>query len=310
MSNRSSTGSIVGLIALIVLGAIVIYAVQTLPKGAQATPTPASGGAANLRDAVMRNDAAAVRAALASGADPNLPLPGDDSGRGALTPLMTAASEGKPEAIRILLDAKAKVDARTEDGRSALMFAAMREDTACLRAILDAGARTDARNSDGWTALMFASARGDVIGVRALVQAGADVNASNKWRQTALMVASLNGSIEKVRALLEAGANAAAADADGNTSLLIAAGAGDEVTPELLTVLVKAGAPVDATDTDGVTALMKAAERGDADRVRALLASGANRTLKDKPNGWTARDWAAKRDDEKGRAVVALLDAR
>jgi ankyrin repeat protein len=311
MTPKPHKTSIVGILALLVLGGLVIWGVTALTSGMHggaSGTTPSTPMRADLREAVLRNDAAALRAAIANGADVNLPIPTDEGGRAGMTPLIHASFEGTPETVRALVEAKAKTESRTVDGRTALMYAAGWGDASKVRLLLDAGARTDARASDGWTALMFAAARGEVGSVRALTEAGADVQATNKWRQTALMAAARTGSLEKVNALLESGAQAGAADLNGDTALTIAAA--NDVPPTILEALVRAGAPVNAGDLDGVTALMKAAERGDLAQVRTLLALGADRAIKDKPNGWTARDWAAKRDDEQGRAVVALLDAR
>lgn len=311
MSTKPHTTSLVGILALLVLGGLVIWGVQALTAGMHGGGTGGGSSAplrADLRDAVLRNDAAAIRAAISNGADVNLPIPTDEGGRAGMTPLIHACYEGSPDAVRALIDAKAKTESRTVDGRTALMYAAGWGDANKVRLLLDAGARTDARASDGWTALMFAAARGEVASLRALTEAGADVQATNKWRQTALMAAARTGSLEKVNALLESGAQAGAADLNGDTALTIAAA--NEVPPTILEALVRSGAPIDAPDIDGVTALMKAAERGDQAQVQALLGLGANRAIKDKANGWTARDWAAKRDDEQGRAVVALLDAK
>ncbi len=41
-----------------------------------------------------------------------------------MTPLMAAAMTGKPEAIQAVVDGKCRLDARTDDGRTALYFAA------------------------------------------------------------------------------------------------------------------------------------------------------------------------------------------
>lgn len=311
MTTKPHTTSLVGIFALLVLGGLVIWGVQALTSGMHpgaSGAAPATPLRADLRDAVLRNDAEAIRVAIANGADANLPIPTDEGGRAGMTPLIHACYEGSPDAVRALLDAKAKTESRTVDGRTALMYAAGWGDANKVRLLLDAGARTDARASDGWTALMFAAARGEVASVRALIEAGADVQATNKWRQTALMAAARTGSLEKVVALLESGAQAGAADQNLDTALTIAAA--NDVTPAILEALVRAGSPIDGADRDGVTALMKAAEHGGLAQVQALLGLGADRTIKDKDNGWTARDWAAKRDDEQGRAVVALLSAK
>lgn len=134
------------------------------------------------------------------------------------------------------------------------------------------------------------------------------MQASNKWRQSALMHAARTGSLEKVNMLLEAGAVAGATDLNGDTAIGIAAA--NEAPVDVIQALAKAGAPVDAADADGVTPLMKAAEAGNVDLVRALLALGADAKKKDKANGWTAKDWAAKRDDEKGRGVLGAIEGK
>lgn len=303
--------SALGLVLLLALGAVIVFGVRQLASNSQptvlATPVSLNTG---LHAAAGSGDTAALREAITGGADVNAPMPEamGDSARAGMTPLVIAASEGSADCVRALLEAGAKTETRGGDGRTALIYAAGWGDAEKVSALLNAGARVDARANDGWTALMFAAARGDVESVRALTQNGADVNAANKWRQTALMAAARTGSVEKVRALLEAGAIASQQDLDGNTALAIAASAGAPV--EVVEALVRSDCPVDAADRDGVTPLMKAAERGDAEQVRALLAAKADRSLKDSVNGWTAKDWAAKRDDEKGREVVALLEGK
>ena len=309
VSKKSGSVGVLGALALLVLGGLIVYGVQQLAAGGGAIAGPsASPGSQGLAEAVAKDDPERVRGAIKLGADVNAPMASDKPGREGMTPLMHAAFDGKAETMRVLLDAKAKTEQRTEDGRNALMCAAGWGDAAKVKMLLDAGARTDARAADGWTALMWAAARGEGASVKALSAAGADVNAANKWRQTALMAAARTGSVEKVNLLLEAGASATATDLNGETALCIAAG--NEAPVGVLDALVKAGAPVDGGDHDGVTPLMKAAERGDADQVGALLKLGADGARKDKANGWTAKDWAAKRDDEKGRAVVKALEGK
>lgn len=307
-AKRGPLGSLVGVIALLALGALMLYGVQTLARNmnAPAGRGTSGAGAAGLHALAARGDASAIQRAAMAGADVNLPAPSDgEGGRAGMTPLMIACMDGNAETVRALLEAKARTETRTDDGRTALMYAAGWGDAERVQALIDAGARVDARSGDGWTPLMFAAARGDVESVRALVGAGADVNASNKWRQTALMAAARSDSMEKVMALLDSGASPAAADASGETALHVAAS--NDVSPALLELLVRRGAAVDAADHDGVTPLMRAAERADAEQVRVLLGAGASPTLKDRANGWTASDWAAKRDDEKGRAVLEVL---
>jgi ankyrin repeat protein len=307
-AKKSGSIGWIGALALLVLGGLIVYGVRQLAAGGGAGAAAVSPGRLGLAEAVAKDDPEGVRSAIKAGADVNAPMMSDKPGREGMTPLMHAALDGKAETLKALIDAKAKTDQRTEDGRTALMYAAGWGDTAKLKMLLDAGARTDARASDGWTALMWAAARGEPASVKALTAAGADVNAANKWRQTALMAAARTGSVEKVAMLLESGANATATDLNGESALCIAAA--NEAPAGVLQALVKAGAPVDGADADGVTPLMKAAERGDLDQVVALLQLGADVSRKDKPNGWTAKQWAAKRDDDRGRAVVKAIDEK
>lgn len=313
-SERSTLGLTMRALVLTGLGAALVIAylmgrelggADTTGDGAARAATPATG----LLDAVTRKDAAAVKAAIASGADINGTVAegAGAAGRAGMTALMIACFDGSADCVRALIEAGARTDARTADGRTALIFAAGWGGPGCVEPLLSNGAAVDARAADGMTALMFAAARGEIESVRALVAAGARVDERNKWRQTALMAAARTGSLEKVGVLLDAGASFDLADQYGDTALSIAA-ASSYADEAVLRRLLSAGARPDEPDNDGVTALMKAAEAGAAAKVAALLESGAAADLKDRANGWTARDWAAKRDDEQGRAVVELLD--
>jgi len=315
MAGKSPTSSVIGVLALLALGGLILFGVQTLSKGLPGAPStgPAKSNAATtatsatLHLAAAKGDAVAITNALSAGADINAPSTEPDTGRLGMTPLMIACMDGNTPSVKALLDAKAKSDLRTDDGRTALMFAAGWGDAARVQALIDAGARVDSRTTDGRTALMWAAHRGEVGTVSALLSAGADVNATNKWRQTALMAAAGAGSLDKVTALLDAGANVADPDQRGETALYSAA-SGD-APAEVLDLLLNRGAPADAADADGVTPLMKAAERADLAQVVLLIKAGASLTAKDKINTWTAYDWAAKRDDEKGKAVADTLAA-
>lgn len=82
------------------------------------------------------------------------------------------------------------------------------------------GASVDARSEKGRTPLMFALAyRNSLESVRVLVDAGADVNARSDYGQTPLLwAAQSNESPAVVRALLDAGADPAVTDSHGNSA--------------------------------------------------------------------------------------------
>jgi ankyrin repeat protein len=75
-------------------------------------------GQQSVADAVMDGDAKAVAALVARGADVN------EKDADGITPLMQAASAGRLEILRLLIEAKADVAARNAGGASALTAAA------------------------------------------------------------------------------------------------------------------------------------------------------------------------------------------
>ena len=79
------------------------------------------------------------------------------------------------------------MNARDNEGTTALVFAALGGDAETVQALLDAGADVNAKNSDGWTALMQAASGGDAETVQALLDARADVNAKDNDGVTALI---------------------------------------------------------------------------------------------------------------------------
>lgn len=74
----------------------------------------------------------------------------DDAG---LTPLSIAALHCRPQALTILLQSGAKVDAHDPAGFTPLHFAAQQGCLACIRLLIDAHAKVNARDHDGHTPL-------------------------------------------------------------------------------------------------------------------------------------------------------------
>ncbi len=87
-------------------------------------------------------------------------------------------------------------------------------------------------------------------------------------------------------------------------TLHLAAEAGDTGT---VTALVRSeGVPVDSRDAEGRTPLMIAAGSGELEMVFVLLDLGADPVLVDQ-GGASARDHAARRDDEQGDRIAQVL---
>ncbi|MBX9735555.1 MAG: ankyrin repeat domain-containing protein [Phycisphaerales bacterium] len=292
------------IVTLLVVGGGLIYAVWTLTSTmSQSTTTPETGSISKILEAAANGNVALLERELKNGADKETKQLFVASEAG-MTPIMYAARFGNADAVKLLLDRAANVNASAADGRTALMYAAMGDESAVVKKLIDAKANVNARAEDGWTALMLASARGSAETVRALLAAGADVNQRNRWRLTPLMVAARGGDLEKVKALLASGASVDDTDADGNSALNSAVQGSDNSA--IITLLLSSGSKPNVADVEGVTPLMRAAERGNADLARALLERGADASLKDR-RGWRALEWANNRGDDYGRAIADLL---
>lgn len=85
--------------------------------------------------------------------------------------------------------------------------------------LIDQGADVNAKNNDGNTALILASQLNKKELVELLLAKGADVNASNKRGQTALIAAAIQGQAEVLCPLLRKGALLDAKDAEGVAAL-------------------------------------------------------------------------------------------
>lgn len=101
----------------------------------------------------------------------------------------------------------------------------------------------NARDEQGQTALMRAALRGHREVVESLIGGGADLDHTAKYHLTALMLAVLNGHTDVVRLLVEAGANlgvrgTGAPGFAGKTALDLAEAHGDA---EMVDVLREAG---------------------------------------------------------------------
>ena len=147
-------------------------------------------------------------------------------------------------------------------------FAAARGDTDAVRLLLDRKAEVNATNAAGATALMAAAQTGRPRAVRMLLDAGADPNLRTKKNESALAEAATAGNEETVSLLLRSGAEVNVQDIRGYSPLLYAAGSDSMPLPVVKMLLAK-GADTSAKG-DGETAAMLAAKRGDSEVARLL----------------------------------------
>jgi len=286
-----------------------------------------------LHWAALCGSSQAIRLLLDNGANVNKPA--DDG----WTPLHAAAAAPfrtdnnnkrlPPDAagvqiVEMLIARGADVNAVTSDGWTPLHAAAAashvgwrgdREDQPNrVRVILAAGAAVDAPDINGRTPLHWAAWQGYTNGltqtdtiVNVLLEAGADVGAVDNLGRTPLHYAADMGHDPIVRALVAAGADTSARDKEGKTPA-------DLARAKQLTTTLKAlaapAAPRPAAATPSPAApsrlgpeLLQAARAGDVQRVRELIARGADISWMDS-DGFRAVDRARDAGHEE---VVRLL---
>jgi ankyrin repeat protein len=188
---------------------------------------------------------------------------------------LESALKGTREVFRI----------RNEAGESLYLFSAFRGRTKCAEFL----------KKRGDFGLHDAAFAGDAARVEGLVKsqpAMVDLLSPDGW--TALHLAAFPGNDAIVVKLLDLGADARVMSrAIEQNMAMHAAAAGRRIGKAAYAKLI-AATGVDALQKQGYTALMIAASNGFADGIDALLAAGANRTLKT-PDGKTAADIAKER---------------
>jgi ankyrin repeat protein len=158
-----------------------------------------------VADAVMRGDAAAVRALLAQKADVNAP-----QADGA-TALHWAVYRGDVSLADLLLQAGANPSVANSEGFTPLALAGLNGNPDLIDSLLKAGANPNERLPRGETPLMMASRTGHTAAMTKLLDRGADLNAKETLRgTTALMWAADQGHAAAVRLLIDRGADLSA----------------------------------------------------------------------------------------------------
>jgi len=203
------------------------------------------------------------------------------------TLLMAAVRAESPDAVRLLLERGAKVNAADPDvAQTALSWAARLNNTGIMRSLLSAGATVDAATRvgpkpaarppgagggshgvgivrsgvppqgeqlpapGGMTPLLFAARDGMLDAAKILVEAGADVNKPDPNGITPLLMAITNGQLPVAQFLVDRGADLKAADWYGRTPLWAAV--------EIRNLDLRSGATDNGVDREAALRLISA----------------------------------------------------
>lgn len=220
--------------------------------------------------------------------------------------LVEAARTQDQSSVRSLLDRNADVNARANDGSTALLWAAHWDDGATAELLIRARANANLANDFGMTPLSRACTNGSAAMVQRLLEAGANPNTRIGTGETPVMTCASSGNVDAVRLLIARGADVNATEPSQNQDALMWAAA--ERHPDVVRLLIEAGANPQAHTKKGFTALHFATREGDLATTRQLLAAGVNvniRSLPEQPVAETPRNDSGGRSSS-GAAAVSV----
>ena len=181
--------------------------------------------------------------------------------------LAIACGSGNWRLARFLIEHGARPE--PAGGQPALLAAvAGDDDPGGAQLLLRHKARVDARGEGQRTALMQACAAGNAEVVALLLDAGADRNAHDAAAMTPLLEAAAHGHTAVVQRLAAAKADPKAVDGQGRNAIVLAVQAGAE--PELLRALIDLGVDPRRPGEDGRRAIDIAIEHGRWPQVSVL----------------------------------------
>ncbi len=265
-------------------------------KGFDVNAVRSEDGYTLLHYAAELGDAKLVKFLIGKGSEIN---PSMQRGN---TPLSTAITYGKKDAVRALLEAGVDPNyllGQDDYKRSHFHFYINKErkiDKSIFDLFIAKGANLETRDSFDETPLITCGSLEYMMlnNAKYLIQAGADIQAANKFGKTALMGAVYSKNIELIKALLKAGAPVDQKDNEGGTALLtmITMGNFDE-QPKIavMKILLDAGANINETNNEGNSVLHESLFPGDSEMRKFLISKGADSSIVNK-KGKTALDQA------------------
>jgi ankyrin repeat protein len=282
------------------LAATMAALLFAVPVAAQQEKCAALCSAYFWQNADDQTKSAKLSAYLDSGGDPDFKFSERD-----VALLHYAALWGTTEHIKILVDAWAYVDIKSNSESTPLHGAVWGKSPANIAALTAAGADPNVQNEKGASPLhevaeLYCTSACTI----ALLNGGADPDLRDDYGNTALHYAASNKE-DHITYLLKAGADPNLLDNDNETPIFSAVRWG---SPDRIHALLEAGSYFHLRNNDGETPLYTAARIGTAAKIAILLAAGADPNLKN-TDGTTPLDGALLNDRLEGTDAVENLRA-
>ncbi|KAH8817548.1 hypothetical protein DL96DRAFT_389475 [Flagelloscypha sp. PMI_526] len=217
-------------------------------------------------------------------------------GCSVINPLQSAASKGKMDMVRFLVEKGADVSAWGGIYGSALQAGTWVRNLEIVRFLVEKGADVNVCGGDYGPALQASAYDGSLEIVHFLIEKGADVNASGGGYGSALQAGASHGNMEIVRFLVEKGANVNARG--GYYGSALQAGAYHE-SLDIVRFLVEKGASVNAIGGNRETAL-NAAQGLDRIRLNQTGKDEVVRFLK----SCGAKTWEEMSQEDEDESIV------
>ncbi|NOR65238.1 MAG: hypothetical protein GQ468_04405 [Candidatus Scalindua sp.] len=207
------------------------------------------------------------------------------------TPLMIAVWRDEIDIVRLLLSQGEDVNARSEDGHTALSRAAWKGSLDIVDILLQAGAKIEIGNDANTSPFILAAKHGHKEVVLRLIQKYIDQYGAISLFDKALYTGCDQVCSEIVEIIVEAGVSFKIEENKQISSAMLFDAAFNGKR-KLVDILLKCGADINTTDEAGKTPLMLAAESGHKEIVECFLQKNAEIDIQDK-QGHTALSLAA-----------------
>jgi ankyrin repeat protein len=191
-----------------------------LEAGANANAAIRTGSTA-VREAAIIGSTGVLALLIAKGANLELCPPATRD-----TALICAASKGHYEAVRLLVEGGANINAQQNGGWAALHYALHNKDEGMFRLLLQHSADTNIATTTGRRPLHFAALRGLTAQAEDLLGRGAHMDPTDRHGLTPLLLAVQAGNLETVQLLVNRGARTDITDTRRQTLLNVAYNSG------------------------------------------------------------------------------------